>query len=153
MAKFVSDSLMPSKANAPLDKRTEIDTLADYVNIENPNESLVFYCKDTKKRYEVVSLKEEVIEGTSITRKVIGEYKEFGGLTDEQKQDIEDTKEGLEKVTSDIEDTKLELEEVKKESVTYDEIGEVDLDDVIDQPNVTMTLTGETEDVDFEGLQ
>lgn len=156
MGKIVSDSLMPSKANAPLDSRTEIDTLADYKKIENPHESLIFFCRDTKKRYEVASLVEETIEGTNIKRKVIGSYKQFGGLSDAQKQDLENTKNKV--VTLEQKDKAIEAEigninTTLNEAVIFEEVGDADLDDVFDQEDVETSDVEDAPRVDFDNLQ
>lgn len=71
MAKILSDSVIPSKANAPLDARTEVDSLDKVGMIENPTESLIIYDKDTKKHYKVSSMKDVPVEGTTLNKKVI----------------------------------------------------------------------------------
>ena len=118
MAKIVSDSLIPSKQNAPLDAREEVNTLAEIASIQNPSESLVFYVKETKKHYKVTSLKEETIAGTSLTKKVIGGYEEFG-----------------------------------EETLDYEELEDVTMDDVFDQEGVETLDVADAPVVDFDSLK
>ena len=71
MAKILSDSVLVSKPNAPMDARTEVDTLADVSKIENPAPSLIIWDKETEKHYTIKEMEEVQIEGTSYKKKVI----------------------------------------------------------------------------------
>lgn len=71
MAKILGDSVLVSKPNAPMDARTEVDTLADVSKIENPAPSLIIWDKETEKHYTIKEMEEVQIEGTSYTKKVI----------------------------------------------------------------------------------
>lgn len=117
MAKIVSDSLIPSAPNAPLDKRTEVNTMAEAMAVENPSESLIIYVKETKKHYKITEMIEETIPGTTLKHKVIGS-----------------------------------LEPIGEGDVSYEELGDVDLDGVIDQTDVTYTELGDVPSVDFDSL-
>lgn len=116
MAKIVSDSLMVSAPNAPLDKRTEVESLSQIGSVENPTPSLIIYDKETKKHYSIKEMVEETIPGTTITRKVIKSVEPFG-------------------------DEKLD----------YEELGEVDFEDLFDQ-EVEMSVIGDAPNVDFNKL-
>lgn len=78
MARIVSESLMVSAPNAPLDKRTEVDSLSQIGSIENPSPSLIIYDKETKKHYSIKEMADEMIPGTSITHKVIKSVEPIG---------------------------------------------------------------------------
>lgn len=117
MAKIVSDSLTVSAPNAPLDNRTEVGTLAEVFSVENPSPSLIIFVRDEKQHYKIDSMKDELIPGTTIMRKVIGSVSPIGNG-----------------------------------NVNYEELNDVDLDDVIDQSGVTYTDLGDVPSVDFEAL-
>ena len=109
---------MVSAPNAPLDKRTEVDSLTKIGEIENPSESLIIYDKETKKHYSVKEMADELIPGTTISRKVI--------------KDVEPMGEG---------------------SVDYEELGNVDLDGIIDQEDVSYVELGDAPVIDFDSLK
>lgn len=88
MAKIVSDSLIPSKKNAPLDERTEVNTMADIASIQNPCDSLEIYVKETGRKYKISSFKEEVITGTTITKRVIDKVEPVGDVSYTEVGDI-----------------------------------------------------------------
>lgn len=56
MAVIVSDSLIPSRDNTPLDKRSKISSKSELHTIEKPNEGLLIYVEDEKTTYQVTSL-------------------------------------------------------------------------------------------------
>lgn len=118
MAKIVNESLIPSAKNAPLDARTEIETLEQVESIQNPSPSLIFYVKENGQHYKVTSFKEVAIAGTSLTKKVIGSYEPIG--------------------TGDV---------------TYDELGDVNLDGVFDQMEMDTVDVGDVPAVDFSTLE
>lgn len=115
MAKIVSDSLVVSKVNAPLGANAEVETLADIEKIQNPSEGLIFYVKAEKQHYKVNSFKEVDIPGTTLKKKVIGEYEPMSELG-------------------------------------YEELGDVDLDDVFDQEGVETMDVGDAPAIDFDTL-
>ena len=56
MAVIVSDSLIPSRDNTPLDKRSKIASKSDLYSIEKPNVGLLIYIEDESTTYQVNSL-------------------------------------------------------------------------------------------------
>lgn len=56
MAVIVSDSLIPSRDNTPLDKRSKISSKSELYTVEKPNEGLLIYIEDEKTTYQVTSL-------------------------------------------------------------------------------------------------
>lgn len=56
MAVIVSDSLIPSRDNTPLDKRSKITSKSELYTVEKPNEGLLIYIEDEKTTYQVTSL-------------------------------------------------------------------------------------------------
>lgn len=118
MAKVVSESLIVSAPNAPLDKRTEIDSLSLIGQIENPSQSLIIYDKETEKHYAIKEMADELIPGTTISRKVI-------------------------KSVEPLSDDKLD----------YDELEDVNMDDVFDQEGVETMDVADAPNVDFDSLK
>lgn len=116
MAKIVNDSLIPSKPNAPLDKRTEVDNLSKIGEIDNPAPSLIIFDKETKQHYVIKRMEEEMIPGTNIPHKVIKEVEPMDGLID------------------------------------YEEVGDVDLDEVFDQEGMDTMDVGDAPVIDFDSL-
>ena len=57
----VAQSLIPSTAQAPLDARTVVATLADIANVDNPYVGLEIYVTATGKKYRVKTLTETMI--------------------------------------------------------------------------------------------
>lgn len=57
MAVIVSDSLIPSRDNTPLDKRSKIASKSELYTIEKPNEGLLIYIEDEKTTYQVTNLR------------------------------------------------------------------------------------------------
>ena len=109
MARIVSESLMVSAPNAPLDKRTEVDSLDMVGQIENPSESLIIYDKETRKHYAIKEMVDEFIPGTTISRKVIKSVEPVGaGTVDYEELDSVDL-DGI----------------IDQADVTYTELGDV----------------------------
>ena len=65
----------PSSKDTPLDIRTRVETENDIINIPNPFVGMMIFVKDTKKRLEVLSLKEVTVGLT--TKNVVDEYREL----------------------------------------------------------------------------
>lgn len=116
MAKIVSDSLIVSAPNAPLDVRTEVESLSKIGEIQNPTESLIIYDKETRKHYSIKRMEEEMIPGTNIPHKVIKEVEPMDGILD------------------------------------YEELGDVDMDDLFDQEGMETMDVGDAPAVDFDSL-
>ena len=93
---------MVSAPNAPLDKRTEVESLSQIGSIENPSPSLIIYDKETKKHYSINEMVDEVIPGTTITRKIIKSVEPFG----DEKLDYDELDEV---VLDDLFDQEVEL--------------------------------------------
>ena len=79
MAKILSDSVLVSKPNAPMDARTEVDTLADVSKIENPAPSLIIWDKMEEVQIEGTSYKKKVIKSVEpmVAADLVG-YEEIG---------------------------------------------------------------------------
>ena len=56
MAVIVSDSLIPSRDNTPLDKRSKVTTRSELSTVEKPTEGLLIYIEDEKTTYQVTSV-------------------------------------------------------------------------------------------------
>ena len=67
----------PSSADAPLDIRTRIETLADVSTIPMPYVGMIFYVRDTGLRYEVLSLKDRKSGLSTIKNALVNEYREL----------------------------------------------------------------------------
>ena len=65
----------PSSKDTPLDIRTRVETESDIMNIPNPFVGMMIFVKDTKKRLEVLSLKEVTVGLT--TKNAVDEYREL----------------------------------------------------------------------------
>lgn len=169
---IVRGCLVPSLKNKPLDGRQDVPTLVDIANIENPYVNFIFPVAETGKWYKVVSLKTKVIDELVIPDGEIDKYELFGeGLTEEEKAQFltktlaeqtylnknEAQKNYLKKV--DAEANYLSKEEASEiyqlkgdDNITYDEIGDVDLDNVIDEQGVEYVELGEVPEIDFDSL-
>lgn len=123
MTKILSDSLIVSKTGAPLDARTEVNSLSEIGSVQNPTESLIIYDKETKMHYKVASMKDEQIAGTTIMKKVIA---------------------SVEPLVADGDGTSM---------MGYEELGDADLDDLFDQAGVAVTEVSDAPDVDFDTLE
>ena len=67
----------PSSVDTPIDVRTRIETLSDIETIPLPYVGMVFYVRETGKRYEVLSLKDKK-SGMSTTKDaMVDEYREM----------------------------------------------------------------------------
>ena len=83
----VRGCLVPSLKNKPLDGRQDVPMLEDIAKIENPYVGFTFFVKEVGKWFEVVSLKERVINDLTIPDDMVDGYKEFGrGMTDDEKE-------------------------------------------------------------------
>ena len=112
-----SGGFKPSSTDTPLDIRTRIETEDDIANIPNPYVGMIVFVKDTKKRFEVLTLK-EVASGLS-TKNIVDTYQEFKtgvDLSEYAKSKDVPTK------LSDLEDDKGYLTEVPEEYVTENEL-------------------------------
>ena len=76
----VAQSLIPSTAQAPLDARTVVATLADIANVDNPYVGLEIYVTATGKKYRVATLTETTI-GTR-TVYTVGTYEAIPDAAD-----------------------------------------------------------------------
>ena len=74
----VADSMIPSKANTPLDARYRVATEADILNIELPFVGLLVYVIETGKFYTVTAVKEKALtDSITVADAAVAEYKEF----------------------------------------------------------------------------
>ena len=74
----VADSVIPSKANTPLDARCRVATEADILNIELPFVGLLVYVIETGKFYTVTAVKEKALtDSITVADAAVAEYKEF----------------------------------------------------------------------------
>lgn len=158
----VRGCLVPSLKNKPLDGRQDVATLDDIAKIENPYVNFIFPVAETGKWYKVTSLKTKILGELEIPDGEIDGYELFGeGLTEEEKKEFltktlaeqtylkkDDAKE-LYQLKGDYA-TKKELEGIG--TVDYNEIGDLDLDGIIDEDGVTYTDLGEAPNIDFDSL-
>lgn len=158
----VRGCLVPSLKNKPLDGRQDVPNLDDIAKIENPYVNFIFPVAETGKWYKVVSLKTKVVGELEIPNGEVDKYELFGeGLTEEEKQAFltkalaEQTylkktdAGGLYQPIGDYA-TKEDLKDIG--TVDYNEIGDFDLDGIIDEDGVTYTELEDVPQIDFEAL-
>lgn len=90
----IANSVIPSKANTPLDARSRVETEADMLNIEAPAVGALVYCLANGKFYVITGLKEKMIGGMAVPELAVATYKELtteaggGELSEEQKEEL-----------------------------------------------------------------
>ena len=77
-------SFKPTSPDMPLDIRTRIESISEVSSIPMPYVGMVFFVKDTGKRYEVVSLKDKKSGMSTIKKGMVDQYKELPYVTREE---------------------------------------------------------------------
>ncbi len=82
----VAQSLIPTAAQAPLDARTVVASLADIANIENPYIGLEIYVTAAGKKYRVKTLAETAVGTRTVytvgTYEAVPDQSDLSGLSD-----------------------------------------------------------------------
>lgn len=91
----IADSVIPSKANTPLDARSRVATEADILDIEAPAIGMLVYCLANGTFYVITGLKEKMIGAMSVPNLAVDTYKEFadgrgGELSDAVREELLD---------------------------------------------------------------
>ena len=74
----ISEPLIPTTPNTPLDARTVVSTESDIMKIQVPYEGMIVYCKANKKLYKITSLTTVKIGPITTTDKcAVGTYEEI----------------------------------------------------------------------------
>lgn len=73
----IAGSLIPSKVDTPLDKRSRVATLADVASIENPVLGGIFYCVATGKHYKITALKNKTMGALTVANAQVDSYEEL----------------------------------------------------------------------------
>ena len=73
----IADSVIPAKANTPLDARSRVATEADILNIEAPAVGMLVYCLANGTFYVITGLKEKMIGAMVVPDLAVDTYKEF----------------------------------------------------------------------------
>ena len=112
-----SGGFKPSTKDTPLDIRSRVETENDIPSIPNPYVGMLIFVKDTGKRFEVLSLKEEKIGLTTVN--VIDEYKEFS-VEVEVPTKISQLENDNGYVTEDYVKNEIENAQLNKDDITID---------------------------------
>ena len=90
----VSDSVIPSKVDTPLDARSRVDSESDILNITNAYVGQLVYCVQTGAYYVVTALKEKSVGSVVVQKAAVAEYKALssggGGLSEAEKEELLD---------------------------------------------------------------
>ena len=90
----VANSVIPSKADTPLDARSRVAAEADILNIENPAIGQLVYCTGTGKFYVIKTLKAKTVGAIVAQNTAVDTYEELatggGELSEDQKNELLD---------------------------------------------------------------
>ena len=87
----VSNAVIPSMVDTPLDARSRVSIESDIESIENPSVGQLVYCVASKKFYVVTSLKAKNIGAIQVQNAAVDTYKELatgGEISEEQKEEL-----------------------------------------------------------------
>lgn len=89
----ISNSVVPSNVDTPLDSRSRVLSESDILLIDNPFVGQLVYCISNGKFYVVTSLKEKTVGAVVVQNASVNTYIELatggsGGITEDQKNEI-----------------------------------------------------------------
>ena len=109
----VTDSIIPTKAQAPLDVRTVIASIDQIDSISNPYKGLVFYAKKQDAFYKVIQIEQKKIGlSTVYTVKFYQKMPDSSiyTLIDNLEQELQD----LQKRINSLEGTKITFQRIEE---------------------------------------
>ena len=121
----IADSVIPSKANTPLDARSRVATEADILNIEAPAVGALVYCLANGKFYVITGLKEKMVSAMAVPDLAVATYEEFdpGSGGDKKAADIQVTDENDYFQSDNIEGVLTELAEDLQSKLNAAKVG------------------------------